>query len=146
MTDKQERTSSMSEKKNVVEKVSKADFIRNWLKANKDFSPKWMNKLFGDLESNGYKIAKHDSIYVYSIKSQLEKLSKTNKKVKDVPNNITQKVNKIKTSPKQATDNNDKFYRVAGLAWSLKSWLQEKSYDMHDLQEAIKLLDYLEPK
>lgn len=135
----------MSENKNATEKISKANFVRSWLKSNKDFSSKWMVRLFKELEDNGYKVAKNDSIYVYSIKSQLNKLSKSGK-VKNAVGSYVAKTSKPKQHKNNSNGNSNSFYRVAALAWSLKSWLQDKSCDMHDLQEAIKLLDYLDLK
>jgi peroxiredoxin family protein len=49
---KKERSETMIDKK-----MSKADFIRNWIKGNKDFSPKWMKRLFHDLSQEGYKVS-----------------------------------------------------------------------------------------
>lgn len=139
----------MFEKKKTAEKVSKADFIRGWLKSNKDFSSKWINRLLAALQKDGYKVAKHDSIYVYSIKSQLERLSKTvmNKTKKTIV-----KKDKLepsvpdKPSVSDSHENLSDLYRVAGLAWSLKSWLDEKSSNYHELQQAINLLKYLEQR
>lgn len=138
----------MSEKnaeKSVV--VSKADYIRNWLKNNKDFSPKWMARLFEDLQSKGFKIAKHDSIYVYSIKSKLEKMA--GKSSRFLKSKKTLKTKSIQSSgrslDKNSLDKND-FYRIADLAWHLKSIIAEKSCNVHDIQEAIRFLEYLEVK
>ena len=143
-SNKKEKVNNMSEKQvDSGASVSKADFIRNWLKNNKDFSSKWMSRLFEDLQGKGFKVAKHDSIYVYTIKSKLEKMSGKKHKTKKINTASIKKDVKVlnKSSDK---DERSSFYKVADLTWHLKNLLKEKSVNLKDLQEAIKLLEYLE--
>jgi len=142
---KKERSETMIDKK-----MSKADFIRNWIKGNKDFSPKWMKRLFHDLSQEGYKVAKYDSIYIYSLKSRLAKLSgkKFKKKnggfsTENKPVDIEDKIVNVEKD-NHSKNESSRLYKISSLSWALKSMISDKSCDINDLKEAFKLLEYLE--